>query len=141
MAGDRVKDKRIVSKLQEAMSDFILGTGTRRSKLSLLYEGSSVTELFLKVLRSHGYEQTTVEAVSIRPGERVPAFHVEGTTAYFGWIFWEKFTDAKMRKLWGSVVRNTKGDWAVQISEGKPAPVYANEQMKTEMDIDHVSSS
>ena len=70
-----------------------------------------------------------------------PAFYVEDTTAYFGWVFWEKFTSAKRRKLWGSVVRNEKGDWAIQISPTKTTTIYVNEKLKTEMDIERQGRS
>jgi hypothetical protein len=42
-----------------------------------------------------------------------------------------------MRKLWGSVVRNKKGDWAIQIPPTKPTTIYANPLLKIEMDIEH----
>ena len=71
------------------------------------------------------------------PGQRAPAFHVDGSTAVFGWVFWEKFSERRMRKLFGSVVRNAKGDWAVQIPEKKKTPVFANVAQISEMDIDH----
>jgi hypothetical protein len=69
-------------------------------------------------------------------GERVPAFFIKETTAYFGWVFWEKFTDTKARKLWGSVIRNDKGDWAIQLPPTKPTPIYADVNQKIDMDAD-----
>jgi hypothetical protein len=120
-----------------AFHDFITGTGTQRTRLLLLLDGRDVTGAFIEALAAHRFVPTTVDAVDIQPGERVPAFYLADSTAYFGWVFHEKFTDTKMRKLWGSVVRNAKGDWAIQISPTKTATVYANSLLKSEFDIDH----
>lgn len=79
----------------------------------------------------------TVGDVDVQPGERVPAFYIKSSTAYFGWIFWEKFSDLKLRKLWGSVVRNAKGDWAIQIPAGRGTKIHAGLSLKIEMDIEN----
>ena len=123
-------------RLRQACSDFITGKGAIRTKLDLVVEGEDVSELFRKVLLESGFTETTVGAVEIVPGERVPGFTLDGSVAYFGWVFWEKFTDVKMRKLWGSVVRNAKGDWLIQIPAGRKIPIYANPSAKIEMDIE-----
>ncbi len=94
---------------------------------------------FVESLRAHGYRSTTVGGVEISPGERVPAFYIQDNTAWFGWVFWEKFSQLKLRKLFGSVVRNEKGDWAVQIPAQRGSVIYANPALKTEMDIDNPS--
>lgn len=132
------RNPRIVlhRKLRDTFHDIITGTGVKRSKHELELDGVSVVEAFLKELEKHGYTPTTVANVGIQPGERVPAFYIEDRTAYFGWVFWEKFTSVKLRKLWGSVVRNEKGDWAIQISPTKRTTIYANENLKFEIDID-----
>ena len=126
-------------KLQNAFSDIITGRGVKRSKHELMLDGVSVVSLFTEELPKHGYEATRVAHVKVRPGERVPAFTIQENTAYFGWVFWEKFTPKKIRKLWGSMVRNKKGDWAIQISPTKTTTIYANEKLKMEMDIDKPS--
>lgn len=123
-------------RLQEAFDDVITGVGAKRAKVDLLFDGKDLTNAFIEALDRNGYKRGTVEAINIQPGERVPAFYIENVTAYFGWVFWEKFTEKKMRKLWGSVVRNQKGDWAIQIPPTKPTLIYANERAKIEMDID-----
>lgn len=126
------------TKLLDAFSDFIIGKSARRSKLLLVYDGTDVTRQFVETLTKHSYIETTVGAIEIEPGERVPAFYIESSTAYFGWVFWEKFTEKKMRKLWGSVIRNQKGDWAIQIPPSRNIHIYANQELKIEMDIDLV---
>ncbi len=122
--------------LSEALSDIVTGKGTTRSKHVLMLDGKPVVEDFLRCLEEHGFGKTTVGDVDVKLGERVPAFLVENTTAWFGWVFWEKFTETKARKLWGSVVRNSKGDWAIQIPPTKPTPIYAAIHGKIEMDAD-----
>lgn len=125
------------SQLEAAFDDIITGTGVQRSKHELTVDRTDVTYHFLAALKRHGYSPTTVGDVDVQPGERVPAFYIEHSTAYFGWVFWEKFTQWKLRKLWGSVVRNRKGDWAIQIPPTKQTIIYANPLLKIEMDIEH----
>lgn len=129
--------KTTPKKLWEALSDIVTGNGVTRSKHELLVNGKPVVDEFLEALENQGFEKTIVGQVEVSVGERVPAFYVEDSTAYFGWVFWEKFTHDKARKLWGSVVRNVKGDWAIQISASKAAPIYANPALKIEMDADN----
>ncbi len=129
----------LLRKLQDTFHDIITGTGAKRSKHVLVYDGVSVVNTFIEELEKHGYRPTTVAIVEIESGERVPAFYIQDSTAYFGWVFWEEFTPAKLRKLWGSVVRNEKGDWAIQISPTKTVKIYANEKLKSEMDIERPS--
>lgn len=81
----------------------------------------------------------TVASIDVEPGHRVPAFYVENTVAYFGWVFWEKFWENRMRKLWGSVVRNARGDWKIQITPQKETTIYANASVRYEMDLDRPS--
>ena len=125
--------------LDAVFDDIITGQGVHRSRHELRLDDTDVTYQFVLSLRRHGYEPTTVGEVDVQPGERVPAFLIQESTAHFGWIFWEKFTEWKLRKLWGSVVRNKKGDWAIQLPPNKPTTIYANTALKLEMDIDHPS--
>ena len=123
--------------MDAAFSDFITGQGVERVKLVLTIDGRLVVQEFLAMLEKHNFAAGTVEAIMVYPGERVPAFLIKDETAYFGWVFWEKFTEKKFRKLWGSAFRNKKGDWALQIPSGKSTSIYANPSLKTEMDLDH----
>ena len=125
--------------LDSVFEDIITGQGVHRSKHELRLDGTDVTPEFLVALKRQGYVPTTVGEVEVQKGERVPAFYVKESTAYFGWVFWEKFTQWKLRKLWGSVVRNKKGDWAIQLPPNKAVTIYANRSLKIEMDIDHPS--
>lgn len=122
--------------LPEALSDIVTGSGATRSKHVLTLDGKPVVDEFVQCLKENGFVKTTVGEVEVEIGQRVPAFFIEDTTAWFGWVFWEKFTETKARKLWGSVVRNSKGDWAIQIPPTKQAPIYADIDGKIEMDAD-----
>jgi ABC-type nitrate/sulfonate/bicarbonate transport system substrate-binding protein len=125
--------------LNELFSDIIAGRIVKRAKHELTWEGRDVTLEFVEALNANGYTLTTVGKIEIQPGERVPAFYLDNSVAYFGWIFWEKFSQLKLRKLFGSVIRDNYGDWAIQISAKRNSVVYANLNLKTEMDIESPS--
>jgi hypothetical protein len=128
------------TELYAAFSDIIDGKVVKRSRHDLTWNSEDATPLFLDALGEHGYRATRVADVSVQPGERVPAFTLLERTAYFGWIFWEKFSERKRRKLFGSIVRNRKGDWAIQISSQNSTLVYANLSLASPMDIERPSS-
>ncbi len=123
--------------LREALASIIDGNDVKRVRHDLYYEGKDMTALFIGELQRKNYVPMTVDQVSVQPGERVPAFFIKESTAYFGWVFWEQFTSWKIRKLWGSVTKNQRGDWDIQISPARKDIIYANELLKIEMDIDH----
>ena len=123
--------------IREALADIVDGRTVKRAKHELLHDGADLTPVFLEILGERGYRAVTVADVPVEPGERIPAFLLVGTTALFGWVFWEQFTSWKLRKLWGSVIKNARGDWDVQIPEARPTVIYANTSLKLEMDIDH----
>lgn len=128
-----------VAQLKEVLSDIVEGKIVKRARHDLHWGARDVSLEFVDVLAEHGYLPTTVAAVAVQPGERVPAFYLDNGTAYFGWVFWEKFTQLRLRKLFGSVVRNAKGDWAIQISDKRNTVIYANPSLKSEMDIENPS--
>ena len=123
--------------IREALRAVIEGKIVKRSRHDLHHEGRDLQPVFLEELERCGYRATTVENVDAEPGERVPAFYLDQGVAYFGWVFWEQFTSWKMRKLWGSVIKNRRGDWDIQIPATRTTTIYANESLKLEMDIDH----
>jgi hypothetical protein len=122
--------------LNEVLSDIIEGKIVKRAKHELKWQARDVSLEFIDALTRHHYVRTTVAQVSVKPGERVPAFYLDGGYAYFGWVFWERFSQLTLRKLFGSVVRNAKGDWAIQIPEKRTTIIYANLSLKSEMDIE-----
>ena len=127
--------------IRAAFHAIVEGRTVKRSKHDLLWHDQDLSEEFILVLRSGGYLPARVREVNVEPGERVPAFFLTDVTAYFGWIFWEKFSPQKLRKLFGSVVRNAKGDWVIQISSHNESLIYVNMGEKTTMDIDRPSSA
>ena len=123
--------------IRDALRAIIEGKTVKRSKHHLILDGQDLTTVFIEELGPLGYRPTTLEKVMIQPGERIPAFFIRESVAYFGWIFWEQFTSWKIRKLWGSVIKDKRGDWDIQIPAGRKTIVYANESLKLEMDIDY----
>jgi len=128
------------TELHALFGAIIAGRDVKRSKHELRWGPRDLTLEFVESLERHGYRPMTVADVQAAPGERVPAFFIERGTAYFGWVFWEKFSRLKLRKLFGSVVRNRLGDWAIQIPEQRRSVIYANPARKLEMDIENPSS-
>jgi len=125
--------------LYEVLRDIIDGKIVKRSRHELKWDTRDVSLEFIEALDNAGYKQVLVQDIDVQPGERVPAFFLDSGIAYFGWVFWEKFSQLKLRKLFGSVVRNAKGDWAVQIPEKRRSVIYANATLKAEMDIENPS--
>ena len=125
--------------LRAVLTDIIEGRIVKRGKHDLRWELKDLSLDFLDALQNHGYNPMLVQDVTVEPGERAPAFYIDEATAYFGWVFWEKFTQLKLRKLFGSVVRNNKGDWAIQIPPQRKTVIYVNISLKTEMDIENPS--
>ncbi len=129
-------NRSLTSSVREALDDIILGRTVKRARHELIHDGIDLTDYFIKSLLRHGFNPSTVGEITVQPGERLPAFYLEGSTAYFGWVFWEKFSQLRLRKLFGTVVRNTKGDWFIQLPSNSPAIIYVNTSTIFEMDID-----
>jgi hypothetical protein len=124
-------------KIRDALVAIIEGKIVKRIRHELAYDGKDLTAIFIEELQRLGYLPTSVDHVNVQPGERVPAFYLDAGVAYFGWTFWEQFTSWKIRKLWGSVIKDQRGDWEIQIPATRSTIIYANESLKLEMDIDH----
>jgi hypothetical protein len=125
--------------LREVLHDIIEGRTVKRGKHDLRWNQRDLSTEFVDILQERGYIPTTVEEVNVQPGQRVPAFSLGDGTAYFGWIFWEKFSESKLRKLFGSAIRNDRGDWAIQIPPSRKSIIYANASLVCDMDIDNPS--
>jgi len=122
--------------LERAFDDIIEGRTVKRSRHELTYYGVDVTEQFIASLHRHGYRPGTVNATTVEPGWRIPSFYIKDQTAYFGWVFWEKFSQLRLRKLFGTVIRNTKGDWLITLPSNSTDILFINSTHVVEMDID-----
>ena len=90
-------------------------------------------------LVANGFSPTTVAAVVIEPGEKVPAFHLEADAADFGYVRWEIFTPRSRRKLFASERRRTDNqEWAIQLSPSSTERIWANPALKERHDVDTV---
>lgn len=107
----------------EALDDLILGRGVKRGRHELPPE---IFPLLLERLATNGFGPSLVADIAIEVGVRVPAWLLRPPRIDFGTVFWEVFTDAKRRKLFGSVVRSAKGDWEIQILPGSPEAVWVD---------------
>ncbi|MBI3273325.1 MAG: hypothetical protein HYZ53_30330 [Planctomycetes bacterium] len=125
--------------LRQALVAIIRGDGVKRGRHDLRLEGRDVSGEFVAALASQGYVPRATAELEVEVGLRIPAFLVREGVAYFGWVFWEKFTDAKKRRLWGSVLRNAKGDWAIQLGANDRTPLYANPGLVETTDSDNPS--
>jgi len=127
----------VETRVRDALRAIVEGKAVKRIRHDLIHEGRDLTHAFIEELTSNGYHPARIADVRTEPGERVPAFYIEDGVAYFGWVFWEQFTSTRLRKLWGSVLKNKRGDWDIQIPATRTTIVYANESQRLEMDIDH----
>ena len=107
-------DKR----LRDALREIIDGKTVKRSKHELMFGGIDVSNVFIEEMDKKNYLPAAVGDIPCNDGQRVPAFYIKEMQAYFGWIFWERFAEDRLRKLFGSVMRNEKGNWSIQIPTG-----------------------
>ena len=115
-----------------ALDDLILGRGVRRGRHELPPE---VFPLLREPLVACGFVPTVVGAVEIEVGVRVPAWLLQPPLADFGTVFWEIFTPTRRRKLFGSVVRNRKGDWKIQLQPGSEQTIWVNDALAERYDV------
>lgn len=127
------------AELAGALDDLILGRGVARGRHSLRHHGRLVRREFEERLLANGFRPMTVKEAPIEPGEKIPAFHLEGETADFGYIRWEIFTPKSRRKLFASEHRRPDNqEWAVQLNLASPVRVWANAQLKENYDVETV---
>lgn len=104
-------------------------------KVELFYDDFDLRDMFIKKLEESNFTAKKVKDVEVEPGFRVPAFYLKNREAIFGWVFWEIFTETKKRKLFGSALKNQRGDWEIQITEDRDEIIYVNESNKIEIDL------
>ena len=128
------------AEVREALARFARGREVARVRLDLREAGADHGAAFLEVLADAGWRPMTVADAPVEPGRRMAAFLLRDGVAYFGWIFWEKFQEGRARKLWGSIVKDAKGDWAIQLGRRAKEAVWANPAEVHAVDIDFPSS-
>ncbi len=126
--------------LFSAFRDLAGGRGVRRGRHDLRVGGRDCSALFEEALELEGFEPVRVRDARVEMGEKAPAFLVSGASADFGWVFWEKFSQGRARKLFGSTVRNAKGDWEIQLGEGSRRQIHVCLAAKALVDPDRPSS-
>jgi hypothetical protein len=135
-----MQDASGTDELFAAFRDLAAGRGVRRGRHRLRIEGQDRSALFEKALRLEGFEPLRVRDAPVEMGEKAPAFLVGEALADFGWVFWEKFSQGRARKLFGSTVRNAKGDWEIQLGEGSRRRVHVCLAAKAAVDPERPSS-
>jgi hypothetical protein len=106
-----------------ALDDLILGRGVKRGRHEV---PESLWRTFRQRLLDLGFQPSTVGAIDIEVGVRVPAWLFRPPVADFGTVFWEVFTPRAKRRLFGSEVRNPKGDWEIQLYPTSQEVLNAN---------------
>lgn len=96
----------------------------QRSRHDLRLEGRDFSRDFEAVLRQEGYTPLRVRDLRLRPGIRHPAWFLKDGEAFFGYVFLEKFEEGSRRPLFGSVVRDYRGDWAVLLTRSSREAVW-----------------
>ncbi len=127
------------AELSGALDDLILGRGVARGRHDLTFRGRAVRAEFEERLAANGFTRETVATVDIAAGEKVPAFHLDGDAADFGWVRWEIFTPRSRRKLFASERRRPDNqEWAVQLNLSSPETIWACPALQQRHDVDTV---
>lgn len=125
--------------LTEVFDDIILGRGVKRTIHGLEYEDHVYTDLFLERLLLYRFFPMAMKDIQVGVGKRFPAFYLLNKDAIFGHVFWEVFSDSRKRKIFGSVVRNKKGDWKFILPGSSSQIVYVNTHLPEDIDIYYLS--
>lgn len=123
-------------KIVDAINDIIMGKNVKRFVHDLRFKGEDLTSVFAGRLLSAGFIETTVGEVAVGFDERIAAFLLRDSMAYFGWVFNERFTGKKSRKLFGSAIRNGKGDWGIQIPSNSREKIFVRYSERLGMEQD-----
>ncbi len=123
------------SLIENVFNDIISGRGVKRYVHDLLFQGIDYSEKFIKQLKKLNYLPTELKSTKIEVGYRIPGFLIKDSKAYFGHLFWEVFSEKRKRKIWGSVMRNNKGDWKIILSGNSTKVVYLNKTKIQAVDI------
>ena len=122
----------------EALRDLAEG-GVQRSKHGLILGGDDLSERFERILEAAGYRPVKIRETRIPAGMRYPAWVLRDGTAHFGHVFLEKFSECERRVLFGSVVRDWRGDWEVTLTRASRETVWVNLETGSPFDEDRPS--
>lgn len=122
----------------EALSDLASGR-IHRSRHDLVLDGRDCTMAFERALREAGFVRTRVRDLNLPAGMRFPAFLLRDGVAHFGHAFREKFTNAEDRVLFGSVVRDWRGDWEIMLTRRSAEWIWAHLAKGTPFDDERPS--
>lgn len=127
------------NELTAVFDDIILGNGVKRIVHDLTLNGKDYSGLFKERLQVLGYKPVVLKDTDVAIGVRYPGFHLMDQKAWFGHLFWEVFTETRKRKIWGSVIRNSKGDWKYILSGKSSKKVYLNLNKPQAVDIHYLT--
>lgn len=125
--------------LLEALRDLAKGR-FHRSRQDLAVDGKDASDIFRAVLSEEGYRPMKIRELSIERGVRYSAFLIRGSTAHFGHVFIEKFHEDETRTLFGSVVRDWRGDWDVVLTRRSTEEVWVNLDQRSPFDENRPSA-
>jgi hypothetical protein len=122
----------------DALRDLASGR-VHRSRHDLVVDGRDLTGEFQRVLGECGYTSARIRDLSVPRGVRFPAFVITGTRADFGHVFQEKFHENEHRTLFGSVVRDWRGDWELMLTRRDSRTVWVKLDAGAPFDEDRPS--
>ena len=128
-----------ISHIEDAFNDIILGNGVKRAVHDLIFDNIDYSYLFINCLNQNNFLPVPLKNIELEIGIRYPGFYIINSIAYFGYLFWEVFSAARKRKIWGSVIRNKKGDWKYILPGNSSKIVYLNKDKAQAIDIFHLT--
>ncbi|MCB0281272.1 MAG: hypothetical protein H6627_04440 [Calditrichae bacterium] len=128
-----------IKQLSDVFDDIICGNGVKRSLHDLSFNGQDYSTLFVERLVAQNFKPAVVKSINVDVGIRFPAFILLNGVALYGHLFWEVFTDKRKRKIWGSVIRNEKGDWKHVIPGNSTKEIYINLEQPQSVDINYLT--
>lgn len=128
----------IPREVRDALTDLAEGK-IQRSRHALILDAADLTPFFEKALKDAGFRPFKVRDLAISKAVRYPAWVIREGTAYFGHVFQEKFTEEERRTLFGSVVRDWRGDWELMLARRSRETVWVNLDQGVPFDEDRPS--
>lgn len=120
------------TEIEEALSDLIDGISVKRTQFFLFQNQTDLKSLFKQLLTQKSFHPKNLFQIKLNSGFRFQAFYIDekNSTAYFGWIIWEKFHYLNERKIWISEKRENNGDWTLYFEEKDNQLFWVNETME-----------